>query len=372
MRGARAMLGVAVLAAVGASSLMAYPATVAPEKAERLAKTFVLERLRQPNGGILTSGKVRRLLLFPMFDPADLQASGILSETAGLAMQYAVAADDRALFDNQFAFARDKLTGPFGLFYWKISHDLEMAAPSSACIDDLRIVGAALAAADKWRHPPYAAFAMDIADNVRKHTVIDRTLRDFLNWRDYGAPEKADTLQLSYVETSVLQTLAKRDPDWQPALQNSGDLLRRGQRPSGLFFEQYNFTARRYEGEKQNMINQLYCALFALELEKDSHPFADWLRRRFAADGALYAQYDSQTGEPTEKFESTSVYALASRYAYRVGDAALGDSLIKKLLEFQNLNPLSPMYGGFADDEVFSFDNLEALIALRSYNDRRR
>jgi hypothetical protein len=120
------------------------------------------------------------------------------------------------------------------------------------------------------------------------------------------------------------------------------------------------------------MINQLYCALFALELEKSGRPFAVWLRKRFAADGALYAQYDSAAGEPTETFESTSVYALASRYAYLAGDEALGDELIKKLLGFQNLNPFSSMYGAFADDEVYSFDNFEALIALRVHNERRK
>ena len=27
------------------------------------------------------------------------------------------------------------------------------------------------------------------------------------------------------------------------------------------------------------------------------------------------------------------------------------------------------MYGSFCDDEVFSFDNLEALLALRYYNE---
>jgi hypothetical protein len=367
-----AIAGFVIVAAVGATSLVAYPASVSPEKAERLAKRFVLEKMRLADGGILTNGKVRRLLLFPMFDPADLAASGVLSETAGLAMQYAVLADDQALFESQFEYVKRKLTGPYGLFYWKVSQDAEMAAASSASIDDLRIVGACLTAAEKWKRPAYAAFATDIADNLAKYAVVGGALRDFLNWRDYGDPVKADTLQLSYIESSVLQALAKRDASWQPVLQRTGELLLRGQRPSGLFFEQYNFTAGRYEGERQNMINQLYCALFALELEKSGRPFAVWLRKRFAADGALYAQYDSAAGEPTETFESTSVYALASRYAYLAGDEALGDELIKKLLGFQNLNPFSSMYGAFADDEVYSFDNFEALIALRVHNERRK
>jgi hypothetical protein len=364
-------VALAVLA-VGAGALVAYPATISPAKAEQMAKRFVLDRLRTPEGGFLTSGKVRRLLLFPMFDPADLLTSGILSETAGLAMQYAVLADDRALFDGQLDFGRKKMIGPYGLYYWKISHDGELVAGTSATIDDLRIVGAALAAAGQWKAPAYKTFALDIADNVQKYAVADGVLRDFLNWRDYGEPVKADTLQLSYIEAAVLRELAEHEAVWQGVAQKTGAILLGGRRPSGLFFEQYNFAKGRYEGERQNMINQLYCALFALELETGPHPFAEWLRKRFLADGELYAQYDSGTGEPTETFESTSVYALAARYAFRVGDDELGEALMKKLLEFQNRNPLSPMYGGFSDDEVYSFDNFEALLTLRLYNARRR
>lgn len=102
--------------------------------------------------------------------------------------------------------------------------------------------------------------------------------------------------------------------------------------------------------------------------ESDRHLFHTWLKRRFDADGAIYAEYDSRTGEPSKFFESTSVYALAARYALLVGDRDLSGRFLEKLMGFQNLNPLSPMYGGFCDDEVYSFDNLEALISLRLHN----
>ncbi|NLH47613.1 MAG: hypothetical protein GX444_03310 [Myxococcales bacterium] len=367
MRRGRLVAGLVLLSLVGVGGLMAFPWAISPSKAEELAKRFVLDRMSGPNGGILTNCKVRRLLLFPIFDPADLLASGVLSETIGLAMQYAVLADDRPFFDKQLQFARQKMLGPQGLFYWKVSYDGELVAGTSAVIDDLRIVGAALQAAEKWGDAAYRSFADDIAGNIWQYEVVGGVLRDFLNWRDYGDPVVADTLQLSYIEIPTLRALAKRAPEWQPILEQTGRILLAGRMASGLFYENYNFAEKRYMGDQQNMINQLYCALFAAELEQGDHPFAEWLRNRFAADGVLYAQYDG-SGQPLQFFESTSVYALAARYAFRIGDRALGESLLAKLLEFQNVNPISPMYGGFSDDEVYSFDNLEALLTLRRYN----
>lgn len=368
MRRTRVFVVALVLALLGATTLLAYPAMVGTDKAERLARNFVFERMSGPDGAIFTSGKVRRLLLFPIYDPDDLLASGVLSETVGLAMQYAVMIGDRELFDQQLAFARKKLLGQFGLFYWKISHDGDLVAGTSASVDDLRIVGAALAAAKRWSVKEYALFAEDIAANIRQHETVDDALRDFLNWRDYGQPTVAETLRLSYADTASLKALVATDVSWQSVLSRTGDILLSGRSEAGLFYERYDFTTGRYEGQRQNMINQLYCALFAAELESQGHPFGEWMKRRFAEDGVLYAEYDSLSGEATKFFESTSVYALAARYAYRIGDRALGARLIDKLLKFQNLNPFSPMYGGFCDDEVYSFDNLEALISLRVHN----
>ncbi len=369
MKGKYVIAGVLVASALSASTLLAYPGRVSPLKAEKLARHFVLERLRLSNGAILTSGSIHRVLLFPIFDQAELLASGVLSESVGLAMRYAVLANDRVLFDQQFEFARKKMTGRYGLFFWKMSHDGETASPASASLDDLRIVHASLDAARLWREPRYAAFARDIADNIWQHEVVEGALRDALSWREYGEAETATTLQLSYIDIPALQALVAMDAEtWQPVLTRTGDLLLAGQRDNGLFYEQFDFETNRYTGERQNMINQLYCAIFAVPLEKNGHPFHEWLRQTVKDDGALYAAYDVSTGMAAGTFESTSVYALAARYATLVGDRELAGRMLDKLLRFQNLNPLSPLYGGFCDDEVYSFDNLEALISLRLHN----
>ncbi len=357
---------ITLLAAFSATSLMACPSAVSNEKAEQVAKRFVTSRLAGPNGEILSRGKVRYFLGFPIYDDDALLESGYLSESAGLFLIYAAIAQDRDLFDRHLGLTKEKLMGPYGLFYWKVSPDGQ--EKTSASVDDLRIANAAAMAYRNWSDPKYQDMAEKLSRSILQHEVQDGVLVDFLNWREKGPPMPARTVQLSYMDTLAMDTLVQYDSEWSKVLKRSGELLLGGQRESGLFYEQYNLDTGKYEGEEQNVINQLYCALFAFFIDPKNDRFTVWLKKRFEEDGKIYAQYNSKTGEPMLWFESTSVYALAARYAYATGEKKLAGALLAKMLSFQNINRWSPMYGGFYDDEVFSFDNLEALITLRLFN----
>jgi Glycosyl hydrolases family 8 len=351
-----------------ATTLMACPSSTDALKAERIAKKFIVDRMTNDDGGILTSGKVRRIPFFPMLDYARLKSSGVLSESVGLAMLYSVRADDREIFDQQYKIASTKMLGQVGLFHWRISADGELVSDSSAIVDDLRIVGACLEAWDRWKQLTYRDFALEIAENIMKYEVVDGRLRDFVNWRDYGEHSVSNQIQLSYADTETMKRLANSDPAWLGVLNNTKTLFENGQSKTGLFFEKYNYDTGQFEGETQNVINQMYCALFAAEVETDGHPFADWMVQELKDEDKIYAQYNCRTGDATRFFESAAVYALAVRYAYKIGRKELAEQLLCKLLRLQNTNPLSRMYGGFFDDEVYSFDNLEAILALRAFN----
>lgn len=353
---------------VGATSLMAFPSNNQTKKAEKIAKQFVFSKLAGRGDSILTTGKVRRFLGIPFVDSRALRQSGVLSETVGLTMVYAVAANDRALFDRQLGFVNSTLVGPFGLYHWKVSHNGKDVANVSASVDDLRIANALILAHRNWSAPRYGHLADKLARNIATHEVVDNRLCDFLNWREQGDPIRANQIQLSYIDTIAMRAMVNLDPAWEKILSESGKILLGGRFANGLFYESYDLGTGTYQGENQNMINQLYCALFAVELEQSDARFSVWLRDRFKRDGKIYAQYDCATGEPTLFYESTSVYALAARYANKIGDHELEKGLIDKLLSFQNGNRWSPMYGGFYDDEVYSFDNVEALITLRLHN----
>jgi len=337
--------------------------------AERICRKFIEKRLVTEDGGVFTQSEIRGWWIFRRLDRKTLKASGVLSESTGLLLKYAVLADDRDLFEQQFAFAKRYLTGQIGLFFWKVSHDGELTANSTASVDDLRIVGACIDAFERWKNEKHLEFALQVAENIRRHEVVDNHLRDFVNWRDWGNRTVADTIRLSYIDLETMRKIAKYQPAWKEVFKAGETLLAEGRMPSGLFLERFNFSKGKYEGMRQNTINQVYCALFFSESEKNGGKTLAFFKDQLEENGAIFAEYDALTGEATKFFESTSVYALLARYALKTGDSAMARAMLERLLKFQNENTFSSLYGSFSDDEIYSFDNLEALLTLRSFQE---
>ena len=95
----------------------------------------------------------------------------------------------------------------------------------------------------------------------------------------------------------------------------------------------------------------------------------DFLNAKFNKDGAIYAKYDSKTGNKKSNIESTSIYALIVRVCEVTGNKELYNKALKKLESFQVMDKNSVLYGGFGDVktlDVYSFDNLNALLAYRN------
>ncbi|MCZ7585490.1 MAG: hypothetical protein M5R36_20305 [Deltaproteobacteria bacterium] len=144
--------------------------------------------------------------------------------------------------------------------------------------------------------------AWQIAANIKEHEVVDGALRDFVNWRDWGQPTVAESVQLSYVDLPVIAELAKRDETWAPIYRRNKRLLADGRTDKGLFYASYDFSKKTYQGVRQNTINQLYAALF---LEHDGvadSPTLAFFKSKMAEDGKVLAEYDATTGEPTRFF----------------------------------------------------------------------
>ena len=372
MRSRYVISAITALMVIGATGVCGFTAKDDPKRAEKIAKRFLEKRMVGPEGAILTSGKVRRVLGFPIYDDDELLVSGVLSESVGLVMSYAVIADDRKLFENQVQLLRNRLLGKYGLFHWKVSHDGKTVANVSASLDDLRIAHALILASRKWNDKGYLDFAKRISKNILRYEISNGYLVDFLNWREKGEPIRATTIRLSYIDTRAMKELAVYHTDWNDILKNTAKILKNGKMKTGLYYDRYNFETGQYEDAQQNVINQFYCALFEAEMDYGSKVFTDWLKEKFDQEGKIYAQYDGNSSEPLQFFESTSIYALAVRYAMKVKDKELTEKLMDKMLSFQNINRWSPMFGGFFDDEVYSFDNLEALITLGYYNHSSR
>ncbi|MCZ7585491.1 MAG: hypothetical protein M5R36_20310 [Deltaproteobacteria bacterium] len=81
-------------------------AQVSVGESERLCRAFVEEHLMTPDGGVQTSTKVKGFWFFKRPDREILSKSGVLSESVGLLMKYAVLAGDRDLFAREFAYLK--------------------------------------------------------------------------------------------------------------------------------------------------------------------------------------------------------------------------------------------------------------------------
>ena len=343
-----------------------------PADREAACRDFLTRKMMTADGAFLAEGKTPRHCRHRVLDEASLAASGVLSESVGLWMLYAVDVGDRTLLDQQFKLLQARLLSQFGLVYWKLSADLDLTADANASVDDLRIAQALVLAYERWNDPRYLDQALDLAANLRKWCVKDGVLLDYVSWRDYGPPAGADAASLAYLDLEAMRSLVPYDAEWAKIRVRAAKILAEGQTDTGLFYAAYDPAAKKYGGEEGNAIHLALAASFLADAEPQNHRFLDFVREQFGEEGKLYAQFNAVKGEATQFFESTSVYAICSMLARRQGDGKLADRLLERMKESQNLDPESPLYGAFCDAEVFSFDNLQALRALRMGHDARQ
>ena len=88
--------------------------------------------------------------------------------------------------------------------------------------------------------------------------------------------------------------------------------------------------------------------------------------RYFQRHGMLPQAFDPETGEALAVPAGASVYALWARLLLGAGRREEAGVAIGKLLEFQN-GASAGFPGAIGGYPVFSFDQLEALLALDTY-----
>ena len=70
------------------------------------------------------------------------------------------------------------------------------------------------------------------------------------------------------------------------------------------------------------------------------------------------------------EIESTSIYSMLVQIGSKIGDFELEVMAMDRIKAFQIKNTKSEVYGGFGDEKgsnVFSYDNLNALIAFSRF-----
>jgi hypothetical protein len=331
-----------------------------PGEEERRCLKF-LQTTMSSNIGILTN----------LLDHGEIRdkAAGhqVLSESEGLMMLYAVQAGDKTLFDKHMDLVRNMILDD-GVIVWRVGKQGEYITAASAAIDDLRIIRSLLFAYDRWRDDKYKDLAHKL---IRKTKKYEYTTHGLVDYYDAGAKMAASTINLSYIDLYTMDLMARIDADWKMAAERGRDVINGGfiSDTVPLYRKQYNYETKSYSQEAEiNTIDYLKVILHLSEVHSVPEAPIQWIRQQIATYGALFNRYDSGSGKPTTNLECSANYALGCRIAANIGDEDLYEVMKEKLLSFQIIAPGSALDGAFGDlttKEVFSFDNLQALLALQ-------
>lgn len=330
-------------------------------KEKEICLNFIEEKMISKKGGIFTN--------YLKSDKTKEYATGheVLSESEGLIMLFYVKNNNKRKFDEHFEFLMKYMLLKEGLFKWRISDSNIQLSNSSASIDDLRIVRALAYAYNQWEDKKYLELLKKINRGLLKYTVYNGILTDYY---DNNSANSSQLISLSYIDLYTIDLLSKKNKEWESIYNNCLEVLENGYISDNFphYKKSFNISEQDYLAQdKVNIIDSLLVILHLSEVNLVKRESIDWIRNQVYFNNGLFNEYDINTGKPTIIEESTAAYAIAARIAKNVGDENLYNELIKKMLRFQITNSNSDLYGAFGDIEtlkVYSFDNLQAILAL--------
>lgn len=326
---------------------------------EEILLNFIDTKMTDSDGGIKTNYK-------------NLESEGditkghtVLSESEGMMLLYYLEKNDRDNFNKTLSFIENYMRLPDKLISWRV--DGKQKTNTSATIDDLRIVKALLLADERWGGFNYRIKAISISRAINEKLIENDLLSDF-----YDGYNKSNITTLCYLDLPTIKYLSNIDYKWKKVYNESDKILKGGYIGDDvpLYKKFYDRKTKSYDiDEDVDTLLSLIVLLNKAEVSQDISKSMEFLKTKFNKDGAIYAKYDSKTGDKKSNIESTSIYALIVRICEVTGEKELYNKALKKMESFQVMNKKSVIYGGFGNTEtldVYSFDNLNALLAYRN------
>jgi hypothetical protein len=344
------------------SSLFAAgPEPVTRDEAGRAADEigkFLSARMTAPDGAITVNAVRDRPVI-----AGEARNDDRLSETVGQMMELALLRNDREAFARQLALLPDFL-GPSGLPAWKISGTNKAA--DSATIDDLRIADACFQAAQRWPDLGADARARAIV-RVLAAAAADREVLPAALALSDGRGNTA-TIPVCYLMPGTLARLAREESGLAALAAGALRVSLADRRQAGLPARQYDPLSKQWiHGPCDEQL-----ALITLReiraVDADNADVREGIARRlsdFRQHGHLPESYDTATGEPSAAPGGATVHALFARLLLATGYTEEAARALRVSLGFQTRTP--PSAGAIGEAPVFSFDQLEVLLALTDF-----
>lgn len=316
-------------------------------------EALISGRFSNGRGGICTSTRRR----------SSPSGEDVLSESQGLAMQYALQTGNWELFDSCWVFVRDNMMQS-GLPCWYVDSAGKKAS-SDALLDDMRI-WYCLHRAAKIRGGAYAEDASALLSAM--HRLCDSESGELYSAVDFKTGRHVGSVPLCYLDLEILDAMAEEDDWFYRAPRRARELLAGGviSDEFPLCYASYDYEAHRYGEEELNTAEALV-ALWNLSRAGRLPAHAlDWLRERVEL-GELAARYrvDGSVAENGAGY-STAVYGLASLIARQEGDETLAALALRRMERYYVLDTAAPMYGSYSvkGAEASAYDQLIPLLAL--------
>lgn len=326
-------------------------------KEENILNDFINEKLINELGGIYTNYN-------NISTDGDLtKGHDILSESQGMILKYYLYKNDQEKFNETFKYIKENMFLKNGLISWRIENN--KSSEVSATIDDLRIARALIIGAEEFDNFKYRYYGIKISNGIYKSLIQENRLIDFHD--GYG---KSNVTTLCYLDLYALKLFALFDDKWNDVYNKSLEIINDGyiRDELPLYRKYYDGDTKSYDNEEN--IDTLLSVLVILnkaEVNEDISGSVTWLKERLKYIGYISTSYNIDTMDES-KIESTSIYANIAQIAKVINDEELYNLAINKMKNFQVINQKSSIYGAFGNEEtedVYSYDNLNALLAFR-------
>lgn len=326
-------------------------------KEEEILNKFINEKLMDEYGGIYTNYN-------NISTEGDLtKGHDILSESQGMMLNYCLYKNNQEKFNDSFKYIKENMFLKNGLISWRIENN--KSSDVSATIDDLRIARALIIGAEEFDNLKYRYYGIKISNGIYKNLIQENRLIDFHD--GYG---KSNVTTLCYLDLYALKLFSLFDDKWNDVYTKSLEIIN-----NGYISDELPLYRKYYDGnieifDNEENIDTLLSILVILnkaEVNEDISKSVDWIKERLKYIGYISTSYNINTLDES-KIESTSIYANIAQIAKVINDEELYNMAINKMKNFQVINEKSNIYGSFGNEkteDVYSYDNLNALLAFR-------
>jgi endo-1,4-beta-D-glucanase Y len=335
---------------------------------------FVDGNLRKPNGHIN--------LYLPLYTDQNIsQHNHTNSEAVSYYLLIMAQQGDKKRFDEELQYIRRYMIHPeAGYMRWRpddadiVVGEGENIAPDA----DLRALRALYIAKDLWGDKQYDVMIDTIAGGLER-VAIDKNgvLVAYGGWGN-GKAWRGNESFLAYSDFQVLDRLANtRGGVWIKTAEKMRNVTLDAQIWNGLYNSVY-FSNGGYGTHIDGgvySINSLWIMTRFAEsgdpvLVESARKSLKFYQDEYAREGKIYIAYDS-SGKVANEAESPWNYALIARAAKELGEDSFAQLMEKRMLDYQNLDSKSDVYGGIVegamgDERVGQFTMQESILTMQT------